>query len=70
MLDEIVRISVPMLTETVNEKEMRVEALRLLGAEMIKMYGGGKIADRINKVMAKLDSVSGHGGVKLNISIP
>jgi hypothetical protein len=70
MLKEVTGLSVKMETETVNEADMRKLAMKLLTAEMVRVYGGGAIADRVNKAMAKLDSVSGHGGVKLKTSIP
>lgn len=69
MLDEMRRLSVTMRSESISEAKMRKQALQLLAKEAGKAFGGGEIAKRINEVMKKLDSVSGHGGVKLNTSV-
>lgn len=69
MLKEMRGLSVLMKTDTVDEAKMRKEALKLLGKEAVAKFGGGQIEKRINAVMSKLDSVSGHGGVKLNFDI-
>ena len=69
MLKDMARLSVLMQTETVNEAAMRREALKLLGKEATRVFGGGEIAKRINAAMKKLDSQTGHGSVKLKTSI-
>lgn len=69
MLNELTALSVAMKTETVIEAAMRKEALKLLGKEATRVFGGGAIEKRINAVMKKLDSQTGHGSVKLKTSI-
>lgn len=69
MLNDLTALSVMMKTETVNEAALKKEALRLLGKEATRVFGGGEIEKRINAAMKKLDSQTGHGSVKLNTSI-
>ena len=69
MLNDLTALSVTMKTETVNEAAMKKEALKLLGKEAQRVFGGGEIEKRINAAMKKLDSQTGHGSVKLKTSI-
>ncbi len=69
IVKEVAGLDVLMKTETVNEREMRAEAHRLLGKLFTKAFGGGVLEKRINAAMARFDKATGHGSVKLKTSI-